>query len=43
MPKIKLSYRDRSNQEQHVTKTKQDNDVIDRTGTVYTKNYSKLS
>ena len=26
-----------------MSKSKQDNDVIDRTGTVYTKNYSKLS
>ena len=43
MPKIKLSYRDRSNQEQHVTKTKQDNDVTEQTSTIHTENNIELS
>ena len=38
MSKLKLNYRDISNRVQYVTKTKQDNNMIDRIGAVYTEN-----
>ena len=41
--KMKLSYRDRSKQVQSVTKTRQDNDMTDRTGTIHAKNENELS
>lgn len=43
MPKLKLNYWDLSNQVQYVMKTRQDNDIINRTGAVYAKNETKLS
>ena len=42
MPKSKLNYQDLFDQVQFVMKTRQDNDVTDGTGTMYTKNETKL-
>ena len=42
MLKMKLSYRHQSNPLQVVTKTKQDNDVTNRTDTVYATNEIEL-
>lgn len=41
--KMKLSYYDRSDQVQHVAKIKQDNDMTDCIGLVYSKIETKLS
>ena len=38
-----LSYHDRSNRVWHVTKTKQDKDMTDRTSVVYIENETELS
>lgn len=43
MLKMKLSYRDRSEQVQFVTKTTQDNNMTECTGVVYTEKYIELS
>ena len=43
MPKMKMSYRDRSDQVPFVTKTRQDNDVIHYIGAAYIENNTKLS
>ena len=40
---MKLSYRDRSDHVQSVTRTKKDNDVTNRIGLVYAKNNIELS
>ena len=40
---MKLSYRDRSDHVQSVTRTKKDNDVTDYTGVVYVENETDLS
>ena len=41
--KPKLNYQDLLNRVRYVTKTKHDNDMIDRTCVVYTKNKIELS
>ena len=43
MLKMKLSYSDRSDRVQFVTKTKQNNDVTDCIGVVYVETETKLS
>ena len=43
MPKLKLNYRDLFEQVQFVMKTRQDNDVTNCTGAVYTENEIELS
>lgn len=43
MPKPKLKYRELSNQVSFMTKTKQDNNVIDYTGAFYAENDIELS
>ena len=40
---MKLSYRDQSNQVRFVMKTRQNNDVTNHIGMVYTKNDTELS
>ena len=39
---MKLSYRDWLNQMRYVMKTKHDNDLTDRIGAVYVKNYTEF-
>ena len=41
MSKSKLNYQDLSNWVWSVMKTKQDNDMTDRTGVIYAKNETK--
>lgn len=43
MTKTKLSYYDQSDRVQYIMKTKQNNDITDRTGTIYAKNDTELS
>ena len=43
MPKSKLNYWDISNRVWYVNKTRQDNDMINPIGVVYTKNETELS
>lgn len=43
MKKMIMNYRERLNQVQSVMKTREDNEVTDRIGTVYVKNDIELS
>ena len=42
MSKPKMSYRDLSNKVRSIMKTQHDNDMIDRTSTIYAKNKTKF-